>query len=884
MNKTLRAPFLFLVCAVLLPIATFGQGGPPGATVLDLLYADPDRDILFAATDAGVFRSADGGRTWAQASGGLPGFTVTQIVGRPDQLFVSLDGGGVYRSRNGEAWVEVSDGLTPDVISLANDPNNPNILFAGTRTNGVFFSNNAGDGWIRPGGAAGSGLTAGSYPYIAFAPADSNRIFASNAAGFFFESVDAGRSWTTQAAGAEFRQIVFDPSNPEVVYVGTGIGLIRRDTNDSSFGLVEGLGSLSIVSLAVDPLDSDLLYAYTEEAALLISRDRGASWGRGGVGLPKAFIRTLLALPEQPKRLLAGLSGTGVFFSTDEGVNWSASVQGMNGADVLAVAAHPTNAGVVFATTDGGGVFRSDDSGETWVESRDGVAQFRPAVLAIDPADPNRMYLGSASPLNPLDGALSQSTDGGKFWSTIASSAPVFSVALHPTDSRTIWVGSSAGTFFFPSTPLFASFDGGQTFGGVVGDDGILLQTGDVRHVAVDPQNPRNVYLATDSGFRGAFVLWSDDEGDEFRIGTASAPAGALVVDPTDPRRIFLGTVDGGVFRSDDRAQTFTGKFNGLPTDEPMVINSIAIDPNDGTVYMSTGLSVFRSENSGDLWTRADSGLPGRAIRRVAVQPNQPGLLYAATAGGGVYRSFDRGENWTPAAAGSLNFIPQGVTGAMDFSASGGVPPGGVLAIFGVGIGPAQGVSATLDSAGKLPTSLGGVRVYFNDVPAPLFFVSSGQINCQAPFEIAGAADVRIRIEFAGNDKTITVAGIPSRPGVHPTALNQDFSLNSANAPARSGDVIQLFVTGQGLLNAPGVMTGQVAPSTPPFPTPVLSVEVIIAGRTSDIVFVGMAPALVGLLQINVRVPDGINVNETTVVVKIGEQVTPVPGRLFLRR
>lgn len=880
--KTQSRPILaVLICALLAAVPTFGQGGPPGAAVVAFHVADAANGVIFAATDSGVFRSADFGETWSPFSAGLPGLTVTAVVGRPNQLFVSLDGAGVYRSRNGEAWEQVSDGIgaTARVLTLAADPNDPNILYAGTDNNGVFFSNNAGDGWIRPGGQV---LNGGNFLTIAFDPNDPTRIFAGGRGGILFESTDAGRSWNPVAAGVVFQKVRFDPSNPGRVYVATSLGLARRDAPGQQFGTNGALGALTVLDAAVEPTDPNTVYASTQEAGLLVSRDGGASWLFGGVGLPRAFALSLLALPQQPPRLLAGLNGTGVFASTDQAASWAFSAEGMNGGDVLAVAPDPNNADVVFASLPGGGLFRSDDSGDTWSESRQGLTVQRPRVVAIDPTDSNRMYVGSVDPFDSLNGALLQSTDGGAVWNTLATGAPMLSIALHPTDGRTVWIGSSSGTFFFPQAPLLLSTDAGQSFRSVVGDDGILLRAGDVTHVALDPQDPRNMVVATSDRFAGFSVLWSDDAGDEFRLGASvSGPVGALLFDPTDPRRVFFGTTDGVIARSDDRGQNFTVKTSGLPTDEIRIINSIAIDPSDGAVYASTGASVFRSDDSGETWVRKADGIDQRAIRRVAVDPQRPGVVYAATSGNGVFRTFDRGETWAPALLEPLRLVPEGVTGAMDFSPSGGIAPGEVLAVFGQGMGPLRGVSATLDDQGKLPTELAGVQVFFNGVAAPLFFVSSRQINCQVPYEVVATATVRVRISFEGRSIEVVVPRTNARPGVFPIPLNQDFSLNNAETPARADDVIQLFLTGQGLLDAP-IMSGQVAPSSAPFPAPVLPVEVIIGGQVARTIFVGMAPGLVGLLQINVRIPAGLGTGEKTIVVRIGSNVTPVAGRVFL--
>ncbi len=879
-----------LLCAIAGPTATFAQGGPPGGAVTDFLVADEARGLVYAAADSGVFRSDDGGLSWTAFSDGLPFLRVTRIVGRPNQLFVSLDGDGVYRSRDGGAWEQVSDGIGDlQVLSLANDPNNAQILFAGTRSDGVFFSNNGGDGWIR----AGAGLTQGAYLTLAIAPNDSTRIFAGNDSGFFFESTDGGQAWTPVGAGvrASFSQVRFDPSDPDVVYVVTTGGLFRRPSAGAPFEGFANLGPLTMLDVAVDPADSQRIAVATLQIGLLVSADGGTTWTAGGRGLPRTFVISLATLAETPTRLLGGLGGSGVFASTDGGTNWSFSARGMNGATVTSLAVDPRSADTILAGTQGGGMFRSSNGGDIWVESREGLRQFEASELAFDPSGSGVVYAGSVNPLNPTrDGAVSRSDDGGATWTSIFAGQPFFSLAAHPTDGQTLWMGSINDPFQGSLDPLLLTRNRGASFLGVAGGDGILALLGDVRHVAVDPENPRNVYVATASAFRGWNFLWSDDEGSEFRVSAVFPSVGAVTVDPTDPRRVFVGStplsasgqiINGSIFRSDDRGRNFTESRSGLPDNELASVTSIVVDPLDGTIYASTGTSVFRSDDSGRNWTRADDGVGGLAIRTLALDPSRSGAVYAATSGTGVYRTLDRGLTWTAARAVDLAFTPEGVVGAADFL-GGGVAPGGIVSIFGVGIGPTTGVLASLDSSGKLPTELAGVRVFFDDIPAPLFFVRSDQVNCQIPFEVAGSSFVQVRIEFAGNSATVTVRGVETRPGVFNAALNQDFSVNTAETPAAPGSVVQLFVTGQGLVGDPGVMTGQIAPSAPPFPAPLQATVVTIDGVNAQLQFVGLAPGFVGLLQINVFVPAGTAAGPRNVVVRIGQQVSPKAGVIHI--
>jgi len=207
----------------------------------------------------------------------------------------------------------------------------------------------------------------------------------------------------------------------------------------------------------------------------------------------------------------------------------------------------------------------------------------------------------------------------------------------------------------------------------------------------------------------------------------------------------------------------------------------------------------------------------------------------------------------------------------------GGVAPGEIATLFGSGLGPIEGLqSPGFDAAsGTLPAALGSVAVTFDDVPAPLFYVSAGQINLQAPFEIAGKQTTTVVVTSAGIPSArIEVPVVTAHPGIfvgngtsQAIALNQDGSINSASHPAPSASVITLFATGEGVVNPP-VKTGRPAPrSALSFAN---STTATIGGVASKIRFAGMTPGFVGLMQINAEVPQGIAPGSAAVQITVG--------------
>ncbi len=204
-------------------------------------------------------------------------------------------------------------------------------------------------------------------------------------------------------------------------------------------------------------------------------------------------------------------------------------------------------------------------------------------------------------------------------------------------------------------------------------------------------------------------------------------------------------------------------------------------------------------------------------------------------------------------------------TNAASF-AQGPIAPGQIISLFGAAMGPAVGLGAQLDPlTGRLATTLGGVSVLFDSVPAPLFFVRGDQINVQVPYGIAGRPSTTIAVIVNGSiSNALNVPVSASAPGLfllgdgtsEVVAQREDGSVVSASNPARRGEVIILYATGEGLTKPPA-RSGGLAPGDEPLQMPILPVEMhfgdVVVG---NLFFAGSSPGFAGLMQINVRIPD----------------------------
>ena len=207
---------------------------------------------------------------------------------------------------------------------------------------------------------------------------------------------------------------------------------------------------------------------------------------------------------------------------------------------------------------------------------------------------------------------------------------------------------------------------------------------------------------------------------------------------------------------------------------------------------------------------------------------------------------------------------------------TGSVAPGEIVVVYGSGIGPAQLAVARVDAQGRYGTTLAGTRVLFNGTPARMLYSWVTQASAIVPYNLSGTS-ASIQIEYQGaKSDPISVSVAPSAPGLftldatgkgQAAAFNEDGSLNTASRPAKGGTFVSLYATGEGQ-TSPGGVDGQ--PATPPFPKPLLPVQVTIDGKPAEVTYAGGAPGIVaGLMQINARIPTNAQIGNVPVVITV---------------
>jgi uncharacterized protein (TIGR03437 family) len=222
--------------------------------------------------------------------------------------------------------------------------------------------------------------------------------------------------------------------------------------------------------------------------------------------------------------------------------------------------------------------------------------------------------------------------------------------------------------------------------------------------------------------------------------------------------------------------------------------------------------------------------------------------------------------------------VPEGVANGATLRA-GAVAPGQIVSIFGFDLGPAAPLGLRVTTEGRVATELGGTQVFFDDIPAPLLFTSTGQVNAIVPYAVRGPS-TRLRVVYDNRPtNTITLSVTAASPGIF-AITNQDASVNAASSPAAPGSVLILYGTGEGQTTPEGV-DGSVAASV--FPRPQLPVTVTIGGREATILYAGAAPGFVaGVLQVNVQIPAGVT-GTAPLQLRIGDAAMPTPRDVFVR-
>lgn len=281
-------------------------------------------------------------------------------------------------------------------------------------------------------------------------------------------------------SGYQLWALASDPSDPNMLYVGTNGGLFRFDRKAKTLTHLPSPMDerFKITAIAFAPDNADVITAGTQYAALYRSEDHGRTWRKLDVAVPEIcsnqaqsrFTQIVFDAAE-PRLGFAGVELDGVWRTTDGGVSWRKSNKGLVSEDIHGLAVVHADGRKIFASTDRG-LHVSADDGETWqVQALDSPSPYTRAVV---PAPNGDIFLTNGDGPPGSWGRLYRSRDHGGTWQRLTIPGEVdssmWSVAVHPADPALVFASSALGQ-------IYRSTDGGESW------TALKRRLGEIRHV-----------------------------------------------------------------------------------------------------------------------------------------------------------------------------------------------------------------------------------------------------------------------------------------------------------------------------------------------------------------------------------------------------------------
>ena len=649
--------------------------GPANATVL-ALTEDPfnSQTMYVGVYFDGLFRTPNRGATWIPVPGPFSTDTVFGIACDPlhqGTIYVATFQDGLFKTTDGGlSWNSISRGLAElDVEALALDPQQPNVLIAGTGTL-AFRSTDAGASWTPIDAAGGlsarsiwfdpahagtvyvgtyyNGLMVSSDDGATFLSANFNQgtilaihnspdgsLFAVSTSGIF--QLPSGSSRWMNITGdlpwTGIGDVLPVPANPSLLVAGTstGIFIINQAAQAASWSNLASFGT----RLLFADVDGEI-FAASAYAGLYATSDIQSPFLLRQQGIQNFFVEGLAAFNIGGATSVFAGTDRGVFVQASGASSWSTSPDLQR--TIFSLRQDPNQSSTIYAGTDSGGVYQTVDGGSHWTSMSNGLVP-RQVVSIAQFSDVVQVVLAGTT------SGVYRSTDNGLTWSQTTPLSTVFSIGIDLTQQGTAYLGANAGQ-------LLVTTDYGQTFNPVLKYG---LPASNIVSVAVVPYDKIYVVLANGQIFAAlpSATQW-------FQVNsTIASPGLCVAANPNQVNTVYLGTNGGGLYESTDFGQTFTSLSSGL---SELFVYSLAIDVNNGnTIYAGTSTGVYKSSDAGMTWGSAGAGLPAAPVLGLVMDPTNSSNLYASVLNQGIYRSSDGGATWTAATAGIPTGGPIGI-------------------------------------------------------------------------------------------------------------------------------------------------------------------------------------------------------------------------------
>ncbi len=620
--------------------------GPDGGYVVNMVTNPLNGLIMYAGTwGNGVFKSVDGGKTWAKSSNGLGDFWINSMAIDPINPLIVYAGtynDEIYKSTDGgENWYHSSDGIQDHsvIYTIAIDPYNTDIIYIGTRDldvpdypfEGVLYrSTNEGISWTPVLKNVGDpDLHDWAYD-IVVNPKDHCMVFAAMHLSGAYRSTNCGDTWSSLYGNGlndnSGRALVIKPSGTsnDGLYLGTwhrngvykstdnGITWIQEPLNAKIYNMDMDLEQPKVIYVAA------YLYLDYDYGGIIKTTDAGLTWSY--MGLASNLMYTVMVNPTIHTQIFAGTAGNGIFRSDQSGSGWTHSQAGLNNSKVTGFQVSPTSSDQLFASISRAGFNYSSDGGKSWQQLNSGLTDLDASGIVLNPQNPDQVYL--------------LTTTGGLFTCNISNcSWTKKNVGLPSASADTSIYGfipqNELENEIIETMPLEEISSTKSTISSTT-----IYQT--LNDMDFSLSNSAYVYLATNANgvykSTNATESWS-------QAGLSGKNILKVAINPTNAQIIYAS--------QSGTANVYTSTNAGGSWSSSLVpggnVNDLSTSPsNPGIVYAATNNGVYMKPDGGS-WQLV--GLSGKTVTAFAVHPNESNLMVAGC-GGEVFYSKDGGLNW----------------------------------------------------------------------------------------------------------------------------------------------------------------------------------------------------------------------------------------------
>jgi photosystem II stability/assembly factor-like uncharacterized protein len=491
--------------------------------------------------------------------------------------------------------------------------------------------------------------------------------------GGVWKTTDGGRVWKPifdDAHVASIGALALAPSNPDIIYVGTGEETAGRGMYKSIDGgktwTQAGLKDTRyITAILVDPRDPNIVIASARDywaagpgRGIFRTTDGGQTWTKVFFKDDKTSVVDMVAAPDDPRIVFAATynlvidpnqrralgSDSQIFKSTDEGATW----QQLSGAGLpeaargsIGLAVAPTTNGKRVYAIINSGFFRSDDGGTSWQRSTNdpritGSTFF--GKTYTDPRNPDVVYVMQTS--------IYRSTDGGK---TFAS----YKGAPSGEDQHVLWIDTddTERMILGSDQGAIVSLDGGHTW-----SDWFTQPTGQFYHVITDNGFPYRAYAAQQDSGSVAVLSRSDFGQITYRdwFSTGAFESGYIAPDPSNANLVYSVGWYGSVFRLDRTTGQIATVFAPRVSYRYTWETPLVFSPRDPkTMYLGMQY-VLKTSDGAQTWAEISPDLTAKTpspdaqgvIQAIAPSAAQTGEIWVGTSTGLVQLTRDNGASW----------------------------------------------------------------------------------------------------------------------------------------------------------------------------------------------------------------------------------------------